>query len=329
MSDVELRFRRGQPGDGEAINQAFNQVFGLDRSIEEWHWKFCRADVASPIVLAESGRGELLAHYAGIPAKFQVDGEVFQAGQIVDVYSTKRARRLFARRGVYVQTVEAFFEEFGKSGLFPLLYGFPGKRALRLGLLQLGYDAMEPQPVWVWERRTSRGMFSVRRYSYRAEEVAATDPRFDALWDRVRGRYRAAVVRDGARVRQRLAGHPSIRYRLFMVAPRLSREPVAWVAFRVDEMVRWLDLVWDADHPGALELVAHLGRVLARQEGRAGESLWLVGDPRAEGILGRLGYQRQAEPNGLVMVARAFPGGPEVTRLENRVYVTLADSDLA
>lgn len=327
--DAPLQFRPRRPGDEVAINRGFNEVFGLERSLEEWRWKFERAGVPSPIMLAWSGE-ELLAHYAGIPARFAVDGEVFWSAQIVDVYSTRRARRLFARRGVYVRTVEAFFREFGETGRFPLLYGFPGRRALRLGVLELGYDAMEPQPIWVLERTPAEARRSLKRYPYRAEAVAAEDPRIGALWERVRGRYPVAVVRDGEHVAQRLSGHPSVTYQLFVLTPRFSREPVGWVAFRVDPgVVRWVDLVWDGEHPGAVELAAHLAGVLAVRSGAGMETMWLVGDEAAERILLGLGYRRRRQPDGLVMVAKSFPGGPDLARLEGRVYLTLADSDLA
>ncbi len=327
--EAPLEFRPWRPGDEEAINRGFNQVFGLERSLAEWRWKFQRAGVPSPIMLAWSG-DDLLAHYAGIPARFAVDGEIFRAAQIVDVYSTRRARRLFARRGIYVRTVEAFFREFGESRCFPLLYGFPGRRALRLGVLELGYDAMEPEPIWVMERVAGEGRRPWRRYPYTAEAVSPQDPRFDELWQRVSGRYPVAVVRDRRRVVQRLAGHPAVEYRLFMITPRLSHRPVAWVAFRSGpDALRWMDLVWDGQHPGALELAAHLGRLLAEAAGAPRETMWLVGDPEAAEVLARLGYRRRREPDGLVMVARSFPGGPDLERVGGRVYLTLADSDLA
>ena len=326
MDDVTIRPWR--PGDEVAINDAFNRVFRLDRPLDDWRWKFQRHEVPAPIMTAWRG-GELLAHYAGVPALFQVDGRVVWAAQIVDVFSTPAARRRFARRGVYVRTVEAFFAEYGETGRFPLLYGFPGARALRLGLLQLGYGAMEPQPVTVWERPAGRARLAPRRFPYRAEPLEPDDPRPDRLWRRIGARYPVAAVRDGRRLAARLTGRPGVEYRTFLVTPRFSREPVAWVAFRTgDGTVRWADLVWDPAHPGALELAARLGEVLVRQTGAPGESLWLGGDPEAAAVLESLGFTARPEPAGLVMVARSFAGGPDVRAMEGRIYLTMADSDL-
>jgi hypothetical protein len=70
----------------------------------------------------------VLAHYAGVPERFQIEGRVWNAAQIVDVYSARKARASFTRRGVWVQTVEAFFDAFGRSGRSPLLFGFPSPR---------------------------------------------------------------------------------------------------------------------------------------------------------------------------------------------------------
>ncbi len=326
--EVGFELRPWRPGDEAAINDGFNQVFGQSRALDEWSWKFCRAPVPSPIMLAWDDQG-LLSQYAGIPARVQVGGGVYWAAQIVDVFSTRRARRLFARRGVYVRTVEAFFEQFGESGEFRLLYGFPGKRALRLGVLQLGYDAMEPLPIRQLSRALDAGAGSLRSRLYRAQEVSWDHAEIARLWERVGSRYAAGVVRDGARVKQRLAGHPSVEYRILLIFRRWGREPVGWVAFRVDsDVVRWMDLVWDEAHPGALELATRVARRLAREAGAASEQLWLNGDDKAREVLLNMGYLEEPEPNGLVLVAKSFPGGPDLDAMRGGMYLTMADADL-
>lgn len=324
----ELRFRPYRPGDEVAINDTFNAVFGTDRSLEEWRWKFQRGPVESPIMLATEN-DDLLAHYAGVPVRLRIEGRTVLAAQIVDVFSTKRARRRMARRGVWVQTVESFFSAFGEHGELQLLFGFPGRRALRLGILQLGYDAMDPQPVIRWERAAGTAPWDLRRLPYRAEEIRGPDERLDALWAAVADRYAVAAVRDADRVRQRLIEHPRFEYRLFLILPRFGRRPVAFAAFRTDDgVVRWIDLVWDDGHPGALHLVAHLGATLVRQHDLEREILWLTGDGAAADILRRLGFSSSPQPDGLVVVARSFDPEIDVRRLEGRVYITMADADL-
>jgi len=320
---VELRPLR--PEDVPAVNAAWSAVFGRERSLGEWRWKFGAG--VPPAMLAWRG-GELLAHYCGLPTRLRVDGRLWRAAQIVDVFTTPAARRGLGRRSVYVRTVEAFFREMAGPGRLELLYGFPGARALRLGVLQLGYDAMEPQPVPVWTRETPRGR-RPRSFLCRAEEIAPDDPRLDGLWRRARHRYPVARVRDRAAIAHRLADAPRWRYRRFLLLPRAGREPCGFVAFRADGgSCRWVELVWDGLTPAPLELAAHLAARVAAEAGAERELLWLAGDAEAEAVLEGLGYRRGPHPEGLVVVARSFHPDLDVRRLEGRLYLTMADADL-
>jgi len=328
MSQAELVIRPFRPGDETVVNRGFNEAFRLDRSLDEWAWKFPPQPDGRLIMLAEI-EDTLVAHYSGMPLRFTIDGREWSAAQIVDVYSTRAARRGFTRKGVWVRTVEEFFGTFGRSGRASLLYGFPSPRPLRLGVLQLGYDAVEPQPIVYLKRDPSSSSSSRRRSFYRAELAADWEPRLDDLWRRVRRDYPVAAIRDADRALHRFAGHPSVRYHRFLVFPRLGRTPVAFVVFRTDEgRCRWVDLVWDHRHPGALELVNHLSIQLAAQTGAEIEELWLNGDLAGQQLLEDRGFGRSEVPGQLVMVARAFDPELDVTSLDGRVYLTMADADL-
>jgi hypothetical protein len=89
-----------------------------------------------------------------------------------------------------------------------------------------------------------------------------------------------------------------------------------------------VDVLWDRDHRGALELLARLGARLAVQTGCQAEELWLNGDPLGREVLEDLGFCCLPEPRRLMMVARGFAPELDLRLLEERVYLTLADSDL-
>ena len=327
MSVEGVVFRPYRPGDEDAINHGFNEVFGTSRTLDEWRWKFPPVEGGRPIMLAFSG-DELVAHYAGIPVMFHDGARDVPAVQIVDVFSTKAGRRGFSRRGVWVRTVETFFETFGASGRYPLLFGFPGRRALRLGVLQLGYDAMPPQDIAFFRRERGRARTDARRLGYRAELIGDAEPRLDALWRRVHGDYPVAVVRDARHISQRLSGKPGVVYHRFLILPRFSATPVGFVAFHTGGVCRWVDFLWDHGHPGALALIAHLGARLAATAEAASEELWLNGDPEGAAMLEHFGFERRPEPNGLVMVARSFDPAIDVAAFDGRVSITMADADL-
>jgi hypothetical protein len=328
MNATDPIIRPYRLGDEIAVNNGFNEAFRLSRPLAEWAWKF-GVDPAGRLIMVAELDGEILAHYAAVPVRFGEDGRIWNAGQIVDVYSAAKARKSFTRRGTWVKTVEAFFDTFGRSGRVPLLFGFPSPRPLRLGVLQLGYDSMPPQPIVYLSRRSPSPPARRRRLLYRAEPARDWEPRLDELWDRVRHRYPVAAIRDAEWAVRRFAGHPTARYHRFLVFPRMAARPVAFVAFRSDTgRCRWVDLIWDHEHPGGLELVRHMSGRLADQTGAELEELWLNGDPEGRARLEEAGFRVSEEPGKLVMVARAFDDRIDLQAFDQRVYITMADADL-
>ena len=316
------------PGEEASLNDAFNAAFNQQRSLEEWAWKFPPEPDGRAIRVAELA-GELVAQYAGVPARVQVDDRVWSAVQIVDVFSTRTARAaMFGRRGVWVRTVDAFIEDIGESGRAPLFYGFPSSRARRLGTLELGYYTVEPR-LSELVRSVEPSPRGLRACAYRAEPSPDWEPRLDLLWARVRRDYPVAVVRDADYALRRYAGHPSVRYHRFVILPRVGRRVLAWVVFRTGEGVcRLVDLVWDRGHPGALEFVSWLSSRLATDTGCGTEQAWINGDPEATARLQRLGWVASPQRDGLSFVCRSFDPELDVHTFDDRVYVTWGDSDL-
>jgi hypothetical protein len=328
VTSDDYTIRPYRPGDEQAINDAFNEVFRRRRTLGEWAWKFPPSPRERMIMIAERS-GQLLAHYAALPLRLQVDGRVWPAGHVVDVFAARPDRRGLSRRSAFVSTGEAFYRHFGTEGETALFYGLPGPRHRRQGAIQLSYDEMPFQPVCYLSRRPPASSAGLRRLGYRAEPARDWEPRLDELWQRVRGDYPVAVVRDAEWALHRFAGNPAVRYHRFLVLPRVGRSPVAWVAFRTDQgLCRWLDLLWDHRHPGALELVLHLSARLAGQTGAGLEQLWLNGDRSTLEILEARGFTAGPEPNDLAMTGRKFTEEIDFARFDGRVYLTMADCDL-
>ena len=167
-----------------------------------------------------------------------------------------------------------------------------------------------------------------RRLCYRAEPARDWEPRLDDLWGRVRGDYPVAVVRDAEGALRRFAGHPTVRYQRFLVFPRFSSQAAAFAVFRCDGgQCRWVDLLWDHAHPGALELAAHISGCLVRQFDCTGEELWLAGDEEARSRLERLGFRAAERPAAVSMAVRSFDPELDAAQVAERLYMTMADTD--
>ncbi|MEP7292051.1 MAG: hypothetical protein ABI835_09715, partial [Chloroflexota bacterium] len=74
--------RNFQPGDGEAINNGFNEIFGLTRTLDEWNWKFDGGDEST--VLAFDEEGKIIAHFGVVWDRMKIGDQVYKVGHAVD-----------------------------------------------------------------------------------------------------------------------------------------------------------------------------------------------------------------------------------------------------
>jgi len=326
MAPPEIRLYA--PGDEVAINDAFNRVFGRDRSLEEWSWKFGDGSPPLPIVAAWEGHA-LVAHNGGIAVDFQVDGRRIKALQGADTLSLAAAERRPEWRGAWQEVMDRFAETAAADFGVSLLYGFTGGRAVSHMVHRARWDSVAPRQIPLYVRRQRPAGRSLASRFFKARLIGDDEPALDRLWDRAGRRYPVAVVRDAEHARRRLSGHPSVSYHRWLVTTRLSSTPAAFVAFRSDGgAVRWVDLVWDG-RPGALELVDHLSRGLAEQTGAGSEELWLDGDEEAASWLEVFGFEGGPDPSGVTRVTRFVDDSLEAESFApERYYTTMADADL-
>lgn len=322
MSDLE--FRSYRPGDEYAINDGFNTVFSQCRELAEWHWKFGPPGDGRHIMLAVDADGTVLVHYGAIPVRVQCDGAVLPAGQIVDVYTRLEARRGLAAGRAYLATYNRFVAEHTGPERLATCYGFPGARALRLGVMRFSYDDVEP---WV-PRYVERSAGRRAGAAWGVEVAHGFDAAaLDALWERSRERYPLAVVRDAGYFRRRYLGRPGVEY-THLVAWRRGRPEAAAVLREEAPVTRLADLVWDGAHARALVALDRAAVRLARRRHAVALDGWLDGDERAAAELARLGWTPRPNPLDLRTVVRVFHPAIDPARVAGRIYLTLGDSDL-
>jgi hypothetical protein len=333
---VEIRPLRS--GEERSLNQTFNEVFGCERPLDEWSWKFAPPGQRSRILVGATADGEVVSHYATRVERLRVGGQTVTAGQVVDVFSRRRPEAVHRR--LYERTVRAFFQTYGESGELPLLYGFPGGRALRLGRLRLGYGTPVPiaflrrelpPPTTPAPRRTGLRRAAARAglplpWTATGPAAQLPVPAAGALWERVSGRYPVAVVRDQSWWTRRYLAHPRRPYR-YVVAGRGRRIEALAMLQVEDEVLRWVDLLWDGAGPALVHLEDAAYEV-ARSAGCRRMEAWLSGDPAASGALQARDWRSIPHPLDLHVAARSFREGLDGDRVARDIYLTWGDSDL-
>lgn len=304
-------------GDEEGINASFNRAFSLHRELTDWYWKFPSEPAGRWVWVAVAESGEVLAHYAAVPALMQVDGRTVLAGQGVDAFAVPEVQG----QGLYTRTVQAFYRACGSAGRLAVSYVFPGVRSARIFADRLGFDHLGEARVW--RRSPDR-----RPTLCTGHEVVAVEPdaRLDGLWAASAGRYPVAAVRDAAWLARRFSGRPGVHY-LHLAAVRRGVVH-AWAVARVEERrVAWAELVWDGTRRGALAALDGALVGVARRAGVHTLELWLEGDEAAADVLRRLGWRREPPPAAMVRMARSFTPAVGAAALR-RLYVTMGDADL-
>jgi hypothetical protein len=308
-----------RPGDEAAINGGFNDVFGLQRPVEEWRWKFRPDEQGCRVLVAEAG-AQVVAHFAAQRVAVQVDGRPFTAGHTVDVYC--RPLPSARRERLYIRTAEAFYQRYGAPGELDFLFGFPGDRHMRLGRLLLRFAEPVPVPVW---RRAAAPRRKPWWPRYRVETGGYEG--LDDLWSRAKDRYPVSVVRDRAWARRRYDGHPWRRYQHLTV--RRGGVTHAWAVLHTEaDAAQWVDLVWDGQDARALEALDTALASAARASGAARLECWMAGDPSAARTLADRGWERGYHPAHLEMTATSFNPALDADDLVRRFYFTMGDTDL-
>lgn len=315
MNTGGVVFRTFREGDEAAILRLLNETSGVACTLDEWAWLFPPEHEGRAIVIGER-HGEVATVCAGAPATIAIDGREWTAVEI---------RRLASSdRGDIGRIVDHFIETFGSNGRLAMAMAAFHADAKVLS----GFDvASQPRlSVLVREHAASTPL---GRLLYRAEPARDWEPRLDSLWRRARRSYPVAVVRDSDRALRRFAAHPKIRHHRFIVCPRFSSRAVAFAVFTVDgDRCRWLDLLWDHDHPGALELLARISGRLVEQLGASGEELWLAGDSEAQTLLMKRGFGLDESSSPPAVAARSFTPQLDTAAYIERVYLTPADAEV-
>ena len=209
-----IRIRPYEPGDEDAILRAWHKMFPwARRSLDEWNWEFRDAPLGTHCFVGVTPSGQVVSQFAGIPRRIQVGSEERVFAEMVDSFVDPEFRIGLGKHGLFRRTVDAYVAHFGRPDRETLMYGLPNPPAYRIGNRFLNYndfylvDALEravgdastlpPAPDFAGGSLT---------------EAATIPPDADELWDRVRGNFDIATVRDRRYLEWRFVARPGVTY---------------------------------------------------------------------------------------------------------------------
>lgn len=358
----EVVIRKFREGDEKPLNDLFNAIFGQNRSLEDWRWKFSGHPKGKGnfVTVGEVG-SQIIGEYPNLVIPFKYLDSVQYFGQTVDncVHPDYRGGIKGVQSRIFFFTVQWYEDENVWIG-----FGFPnraayvvGKRALRYRdiatipmlfrrlSLRLALRRMAPWlpagisemagrgsalVYWLWLTGKPpgwRGRVITRR-------ITSFDERFDRLWERAKEGYALSAVRDKEFLNWRYAAKPGHPYVIF--AAEREGEPLGFVVGKVkEEGASRIGLLMDLltvpqEGPGVDDLlVRHLLRHFITQRVDYGLA-WMLPHDRLYPCLLRQGmFERDDFPKTHMIYVITSPGKPDegVIREVRNWHLTLGDGD--
>ena len=328
--DARFTIRRFQRGDEARILKLFARSFGTERSIEHWRWKYEDDPYgAERISVAFDGNGELVAHYAGYPVAFRIDGRDAIGNQIGDTMTDPSIRHI--GRGptsLLGRTALHFYENFCENRV-AFNFGFNVSNIQKFSLKFLRSTRVENVFYRLRDLRQNplRPLSRLERYARGVglDLVDDTSPEWDSFWTRVEKQYAFLVRRDAQYVRWRYLLRPDVRYTV--VAIRKWRTLAGWLVLRLrNGRLAIVDMLLDADLAETFETaLRHLAPIYATSV----IEMWCPPRPRwLHELLLSLRFESQPEPQDLSVMCVPFLDGTAPFRMADSLYYTMGDSDL-
>lgn len=228
--------------DYPAFAFLFKLVFRQSFSKQMWIWKYGNKQGFS--VAAWSGT-DLVAHYGGIVRNVIAFGKPLIALQVCDAMVAPDQRAVMTKTGAMFQVTSAFLELFQGLGPITLAYGFPNRRAMRLGEKLGLYSEVGGLLELRWPGKSQRTVLSIRTRVLQPDSVEDRND-LNELWNCMATDHMDSVigVRDWHYLTHRYFHHPEKRYELILVRRRLTGTPIGLLVLRKEETaVALVDLI--------------------------------------------------------------------------------------
>jgi hypothetical protein len=214
---LRYEIRPYRSGDEEAVLALHNRAFAghATRSRRHWDWKFRDNPLGATemvVAMAPDGDGAngqtCVAVYAVVPQRCVLRGEPCIGGLQTDLAVDPALRSGLAGSRLIVATGRAYSEAF-LQGKKQLEWGFPEPHLQRVCMAHLQVGVMRDVVFLVREA----GPVPAAVEGVVVEPLARFGAEADALWERCKRAYGAAVERDAPYLNWRYADHPDVSYR--------------------------------------------------------------------------------------------------------------------
>ncbi len=129
--------------DYSGLGRLFSKIFGTERSLDAWIWKYDKNPHGSPIATVAAVGEDIVGFYGLLTRRVNFRGEILTAFQEVDLMVDPD----HAAGGLFRNLGRQCYDQLVEQG-HPFTFGFPNQTSLPLGKRILGWRAIERIPLW-------------------------------------------------------------------------------------------------------------------------------------------------------------------------------------
>lgn len=141
--NTPLVLRPLEKTDYPGLGHLFLKMFGKERSIETWVWKYDQNPHGAPIATVAAAENKIVGFYGLLPRRVRFRGELMTAFQEVDLMVDPD----HAGGGLFRNLGRQSYDRLVQQG-HPFTFGFPNQTSLPLGKRILGWRAIGRIPLW-------------------------------------------------------------------------------------------------------------------------------------------------------------------------------------
>lgn len=228
MPDKDLIVRSYRPGDEFQINRLFEKVFHINRSLEEWRWKFQNNPLGKSIIIVGEIKNKIAAHIAAIPVSVKFGDQNFICYQSLDSMSDHQVNKKLIFPRVFKEMQERI------KSLQQIHFGFPNNKAhslltnKRIGEVDIGkiniYSAKLSAILSLSPKMDQR--------EFNLLEINEFDDRFTRLWKKLSVDYKITIIRERQYLNWRYFCKPGNDYKIFALG---GNEITGYIVLKVFE----------------------------------------------------------------------------------------------
>jgi hypothetical protein len=310
-----------QAGDAAQVRALFHEVFGQEMSAALWQWKYAR-DTGCATLVFDGER--LVAHYGGMGRKVLWQGKETAAVQITDVMVAPSERHAVRSGSPFYLAFTGFAQHYlGYGKPYPLAYGFPNRRVMKLAEL-LGFYAPVGEVLelaWPAARHWSQHLY--RRTMITAADFPRHEAALDQAWQQLQQGFAQHIVgsKTPAWLRWRYLEHPERQYRVVLCRARLTGAVAGVFVLRHDgDSCMLMDLL---GAPGSFPTLLALAQAEAAALGCARVLTWC-----SAAFTDCLPTQGRTERDmGVSIPTNIWTDGPAPAELRDHWWLLPGDTD--